>query len=229
MIKSRVKVPPKRKKREYDATSRQKAAKRTKQSILQAARNVFLTRGYAGATMPAIAEAAGVALDTVYASFGKKPALFRLLIELAISGAEEAVPAEERDYVRAIRSESDALKKLQIYAGAVRAIQERLAPLFEVLRAAAPLDAELAELWHVISQRRAQNMRLLAAELAGTGRLRADVSIDKAADILWSMNSPELFVLLVHERGWPSRDFEQWLGDAWVRLLLDAAPRVPAS
>lgn len=192
----------------------------TRQSIFDAARRLFLERGYAGTTMPAIAQAAGVALDTVYATAGKKPTLFRLLIETAISGRDDAVPAQERDYVRAIRAEPDAATKLRLYAAALRTIQPRLAPLFQVLQAAAPLDPTLKALWQEISQRRAANMRLLAKELAATGRLRAGLSDAMVADIIWSMNSPEFYVLLVEQRGWSPDDFERWLAQAWVQLLL---------
>jgi AcrR family transcriptional regulator len=218
---SRDNVTKKKKKREYDSSSRKQAARLTQDAIIEAARRVFLDKGYAAATMPAIAEAAGVALDTVYATVGKKPALFRLLIEMAISGSDGAVPPEEREYVRAIRAETDAAKKLRIYAAAIRGIQEELAPLFRVLQGAVPLDSELATLWQSISQRRAKNMRLLAADLAATGRLRRHLSLEKAADIIWSMNSPEFYLLLVEQRGWSSREFEDWLADAWVRLLLE--------
>jgi AcrR family transcriptional regulator len=209
------------KKRAYDSSSRKEAARLTHREILDAARNVFLDQGYAAATMPAIAQAAGVALDTVYATVGKKPALFRLLIEMAISGNSE-VPAKEREYVQAIRAETDAAGKLRIYAAALRSIQQRLAPLFRVLQGAAPLDPKLATLWQGISQRRAKNMRVFAADLVATGRLRPYLSVAKTADIIWSMNSPEFYLLLVEERGWSPKEFEDWLVDAWIRLLLDS-------
>jgi len=211
---------PRRAKRAYDSSSRREAASVTRHSILDAAQRVFLEKGYAAATMPAIAQAAGIALDTVYATVGKKPALFRLLVETAISGSDHAVPAEERDYVRAIRDETDASRKLRIYAGALRSIQSRLAPLFRVLQGAAPLDPDLDALWQGISQRRAKNMRLLAQDLAATGRLQPGLSVDRAADIIWSMNSPEFYLLLVEQRGWSPEEFEHWLGDAWIQLLL---------
>ena len=209
------------KRRTYDSSARKAAAQSTRQSIIDAARRVFIRKGYAGATMSAIAREAGIALDTVYAAVGKKAALFRLLVETAISGRDEAVDAEERDYVRAIRAEPDAGEKLKIYAAALRAIQPRLAPIFKVLQAAAMQDAELDALWREISQRRAANMRLLAQDLAATGRLRRDLSIPKVADIVWSLNSPEFYLLLVEERGWSAGDFERWLVDAWARLLLE--------
>ncbi len=188
---------------------------------MRSAREIFLEKGYAAATMPAIAAAAGTALDTVYATVGKKPALFRLLIELAISGTGRAVPAEERDYVRAIRAETDAAAKLRLYATALGRIQPRLAPLIRVLQGAASLDAELDALWRAISQRRSDNMRSLAKDLAQTGRLRSGLSESKAADIIWSMNSPEFYLLLVEQRGWSPEEYESWLADAWVQLLLE--------
>src|SRR5207245_2552019 len=106
--------PPRR----YDASRRRAAAAATRHAILVVAREAFLERGYSGTTMPAIAERAGVALDTVYASVGRKPALFRELIETAISGQDEAVPAEQREYIKAMRAHPKAARKLEIYAAA---------------------------------------------------------------------------------------------------------------
>jgi AcrR family transcriptional regulator len=209
--------------RAYDSSGRQAAAAATRRRVMDAARRLFIERGYAGATMPAIAADAGIALDTVYAAIGKKPALIRLLVETAISGEDESVPALERDYVRAVRAEPDARAKIGIYAAAVGKIQPRLAPIFKVLQAAAPQDADLNSLWKEISGRRAANMRLLAQELTATGRTRRELSIDKIADILWSLNSPEFFLLLVGQRGWSHEEFAQWLADSWVRLLLAPA------
>ena len=214
-------MPQPPRKRTYDSSSRRKAAETTRRSILIAARRVFLEKGYAAATMPAIAKMAGISLDTVYATVGKKPALFRLLVELEISGGDPPVPAEERPYVRAIRQEPDAARKLRIYAGALGQIQPRLAPLIQVLQGAARFDRELKALWRSISQRRARNMQLLAKDLAATGRLRRGLSVARAADIIWSMNSPEFYNLLVEQRHWAPKAFEAWLADTWIRLLLE--------
>ena len=208
------------KRRDYDSRSRQAAAQATRRAILDSARLMFFENGYVGTTMPAIAKDSGVALDTIYATVGKKSVLFRLLVETAISGTDKSMPAQDRDYVRAIRAEPDAALKLKIYAAALRHIQPRLAPLFLVLQAAAPLDPDLQALWQEISQRRASNMRLLAKDIAATGKLRKELSEAVAADIIWSMNSPEFYLLLVGQRGWSPEEFEFWLGTAWRRLLL---------
>ncbi|MEV4245296.1 helix-turn-helix domain-containing protein [Streptosporangium canum] len=208
----------KRVKRRYDASLRHATAGRTRQAILDAATALFLERGYATTTMAAIAKSAGVNTDTVYASVGAKPALFRLLVEAAISGEDHAVPALERDYVRDIRAQPDAARKLAVYAAAMSRIHARLGPLFGVLQTAAPASPELAELWHEIAERRAANMRLLAADLAATGRLR--VEVEEAADVIWATNSPELYLLLVRDRRWTHERYERWLADSWCRLLL---------
>ena len=210
------------KKRTYNSTSRRQAAQVTRQSILDAARRIFVAKGYAAATVPEIAEAAAIALDTVYATVGRKASLFRLMVETAISGSDVAVPAEERDYVQAIRKEPTAAGKLRIYASALRSIQVRLAPLIRTLQGAAPLDPELNALWQEISERRAKNMQLFAQDLAETGQLRHGLSVAKAADIIWSTNSPEFYLLLVEQRGWSPKEFEDWLADAWIRLLLNS-------
>jgi AcrR family transcriptional regulator len=210
----------KHRKRKYDSRRRAEAAKATRQAILDSALRLFLQKGYAATTMPEIATSAGIALDTVYATVGKKPALFQLLIETAISGADTAVPPEEREYVRAIRAETDPARKLRLYAAAMRAIQPRLAPLTRVLQGAAPLEPKLSELWRTIAERRAANMRLFVKDLAETGRLRPGLPQAKAADIVWSMNSPEFYLLLVEQRGWSDQEYGDWLADAWIRLLL---------
>jgi AcrR family transcriptional regulator len=213
-------VKQSKRRRPYDASRRRAAAAATRQGILAAARDVFLERGYVATTMPTIAERAGVALDTVYASVGRKPALFRELLETAISGRDEAIPAAERDYVRAIRAEPDAARKLEIYAAAVSVIQDRLAPLFAVARDAAAAEPEVALVWREIAERRAANMELFAADLAAAAPLRLDRS--EVADVIWATNSPEFFLLMVRDRGWTVERFQRWLAETWKRLLLVA-------
>lgn len=170
--------------------------------------------------MPSIADASGVALDTVYAAVGPKPVLFRELIELAISGGDHPVPADERDYVREILAAPDPRAKIALYAQAVRAIQPRLAPVFQVLREAARAEPELAALWSEIAARRAANMRRFVDDVAAIGGLRAGVTVEEAADLVWATNAPEFYLLLVEERSWSPERFEHWLAELWIRMLL---------
>jgi len=211
------------KSRPYRSVVRAERARETRSAVLDAARRVFSEQGYAAATVAAIATEAGVAVDTIYATVGPKPVLFRLLLETAISGADEAIPAEERDYVRRMKAEPRAWEKLQIYAAAIVAISERMGPLHLVLRDAAAQVPELAQIRDDIATRRAANMRLLAKDLIDTGDLRPGLTIDEIADVIWTMNSAEFHHLLVRERGWSPAAFERWLADCWCRLFL-AAP-----
>jgi AcrR family transcriptional regulator len=208
------------KSRTYRSSVREEQARRTRQAILDAARRLFAEQGYAATTIAQVARAAGVAVDTVYASVGAKPVLMRLLMETAISGTDRAVPAEQRDYVRQVRAAATAREKISIYASAVTAANTRLAPLHLVLRGAAAQDDELARIRDEISERRAANMRLFAQDLAATGELRPGLDPDEVADVVWSMNSAEYFTLLVRERGWEPGRFAAWLADAWTRLFL---------
>ena len=208
------------KRRRYDASRRQEAAAKTRRAILDTARKIFLAQGYAGTSMPAIAAAAGVALDTVYTAVGTKPVLFRELVEEAISGQDHPVPAEERDYVKVIHAEPDPHRKIVIYAHAVRTIAPRLAPLFAVLKEAGRSEPELAALWKEIAERRAGNMRFFVAEVEDAGGLRSGVSVDEGADLVWATNAPEFYLLLVEERGWHPNRFEHWLVALWSRALL---------
>jgi AcrR family transcriptional regulator len=205
-------------KRRYDATRRRQAAARTRTAILDAARELFTERGYTATPMTAIAERAGVALDTVYASVGRKPELARLLIETAISGTDQAIPAEQRDYVRAIQAAPDAQTKIALYAAAVTAMAPRLALVLAIIQQAAHTEPELAALWDKIAGRRAANMRRFVADLATVTPLRIDPS--EAADIVWATNAAELYQLLVSQRGWSPQRYERFLTDTWRRLLL---------
>jgi len=214
-------MPEPVKKRSYEASRRAAASGATRQRILDAARELILARGYRAATITAIAARAEVNVDTIYELVGRKPLLLRELIEQALSGQDQAVVAEQRSHVVAMRAEPDAAVKLELYATAIRETHERLAPLFVALRDASATEPEAREVWRDISERRALNMRKLVADVGSTGRLRPDLSLDDAADAVWVTNSPEVFVMLTVERGWSPDRYERWLATTWQRLLLD--------
>ena len=214
-----------RQRKPYHSPRRAEQAIATRRAVLDAARELFIEQGYAVTTVADIARRARVAVDTVYAAVGRKPALLREVLESAISGSDQAVPAEQRDYVARIRAARGALEKIETYVVALLEIQPRLAPVYLALRDAAATDPDSAATWREISERRARNMRAFAAELRATGELRTDLSDDDIADIVWSMNGPEYWTLLVSDRGWSSEQFGNHLIDAWQRLFLARAPR----
>jgi AcrR family transcriptional regulator len=209
-----------RARRRYEAPNRRAAAVQTRRRILEAARWLFLERGYVATSMAAIAAAAGVSHETVYAAFGPKPALFRYLIEIALSGTDAPVPALERASTRDMQAEPDPSRRLEMFARVIRLIQERLAPLFDVLREGARTDPDLKACLDELSERHVGHMRAFAANLAAVGGLCDGLSIEMAGDVIWIMTSVEFFLLCVRDRGWTADFFEQWLADALKRLLL---------
>lgn len=207
--------------RRYDATSRQAAARDRRRVILDVARELFLTQGYADTSVTALARAAGVAVDTVYSLGGSKPQIFRILLEAAISGTGEEVPVLDRPYVQRMRLEPDAGRKLAIYVEEIAQMQARLGPLYRVLREAQRDDPSLGQVWHELQLRRARNMPLLVEELARTGALRSDLDIQDAATDIWSLNSTEVYCLFIEHRSWTVSRYEVWLRSRLERLLFD--------
>lgn len=210
------------KRRGYRSQRRAAGAEATRAAIVAAARDMFLELGYARTTVAAVARRAGVNVDTLYATIGRKPQLMRLVLETAISGVDRAVPAEERAYVRAIQAAPTARAKIEIYAAAVAEMSPRTAPVFEALHTAGLTDQTCADLYREITERRAANMLRFAADLRKTGELRDELSDEEVADIVWSTNAVEYYLLLVRDRGWTSQRFGEHLADAWRRLLLKA-------
>ncbi len=206
--------------RSYVAPRRAAQARATRVAVLAAARRSFLDKGYAATTVAHIARAAGVAVDTVYASVGRKPALLRELVETSLSGSDDAVPSESRAYVQQVRAAPTAAAKLTTYARALVDVNARVGPVHAVLREAARTDSACEALRAELAQRRALSMLRLAADLRSTGELRADLDDQQVADVLWSTGSAEYWGLLVDERGWTREQVGAWLADAWTRLLL---------
>ncbi len=209
------------KRRTYRSPTRAAAAEATRAAVLTAARELFLDRGYVRTTVADVARRAEVNVDTIYAAVGRKPELMRTVVEAAISGVGYAVPAEEREYVRAVQAAETGRRKLEIYAAAITEMAPRTAPVFEELRNAGLSDPTCAALYREITERRAVNMRRFAADLRSTGDVRADLDDDIVADIVWSLNATEYYLLLVRDRGWTPERFGRHLADAWCRLLLD--------
>jgi AcrR family transcriptional regulator len=206
-------------KRNYSSPQREAQATATRASVVTAARQAFLQRGYAGATVSDIAERAGVNIDTVYRSVGRKPQLMVAAIDQALGESDQPLPAEQREYVRAVHAAETAETKLRTYAEALGRIMPRVSPLFAALREAAIADAACAATYEQIATRRAGNMRLLAGELRATGELRDDLDDEHVADLLWSTNAPDWYAL-VASRGWTPQQYTDALYDIWTRVLL---------
>ncbi len=191
--------------------------------MLDAARELFIERGYVGTTVDAIAERADVAPETVYSTFGNKRSLLSELVDVSIAGDVDAPPILEQGPVQRMRVEPDARRRVRMLAAYGRSILERRAAVDEVVRGAASADPEIAALRdHNKAQRFAGQRELLQIVVDATG-LREGMDPETAADILYAIGSPETYRLLVIDRGWSGSRFERWYGETLERLLLDPA------
>jgi AcrR family transcriptional regulator len=218
-------VPDSVKTRGYRSPARREQAEATRRAVLTAARALFTTRGYAETSVADVARSADVSVDTVYASVGRKPQLLLAVHDMLLGSSDEPVPTERRDYVRRVRQAVTAEDKIRLYADALAEILPRTVPLNLALREAGLREPECKALRESITRRRRANMRLLAAELRDTGRLRPDLTDDDAADLVWSMNSPEYFQLL-SDAGYTPERYADLVADTWTRTLLTPLPDV---
>lgn len=204
--------------RQYDSSKRQAQARETRRSIRDAAQRLFLERGYGATTMQAIADEAGVAVQTVYAVFRTKAAIMKEAAEVAIVGDDEPVPLLEREMITSIETEPDQRERLRLAVRAGSMIQIRSARMTVAARDAGAIDPELAEWWETGKRQRRVGFTQAAKVIAGDDGLR--VPLEDAADILWVLCSPDVFVQFTVDKGWSVQRFEEWLYDTLERSLL---------
>jgi AcrR family transcriptional regulator len=216
--------------RSYNSPRRRAQAAATRREILEAAQRLFEERGYAATTMAAIAAEANVALKTVYVTFETKSGVLRALWNLRLRGDEDETPVGERPWYREVLEEPDPERQLRLTARNSRLVKLRVGALFEVIRNAAAADPDIAALWDRIQREFHANQRAIVESLADKKALRPGLSAARAADILWTLNHPNVWQLLVRERGWTPEEHEQWWGDiACTQLLRNGARRDPGS
>jgi AcrR family transcriptional regulator len=210
-------------KRAYDSPLRREGAEATRLAIVASAGRLFAERGYAATSIEDIAEAAAVGRATVFTAVGGKPELLREAYRLAVRGRANAnTPLGRQARSRRISAEADAHKLLAGYAGVMVEVGQRLAPIYEAVRAAAHADPEARKLWHVITEERRTAATGIVRRLAERNALLHGLDRQSASDILWVLNDPGLYRLLVMERRWTERRFRSWLTGAMQTQLLQA-------
>jgi AcrR family transcriptional regulator len=207
----------KRTQRAYRSPLREEAARRTRETVLDAAAQVFAEVGYAGATIEQIAARAGVSRPTVFA-VGGKAQLFAAARRRAAAGG--SLTANDEGF-RQLLAIPDARRLLGEFAAFTAAISQRLGPLQLVLEQAAGTDPELAQLLESSQQELLECARGVVAAAAATGSLRRDIPREAAADMLWLQIQPANYRRLVEERGWSHQAFERWHAAAMIATLLE--------
>ena len=206
--------------RAYNSPRRQAQAAATRRAILEAAGRLFERDGYPATTMEAIAEEAGLSLKTVYLPFTTKSGLLRALWDVRLKGEDSDPPVAQHQWFREVMEESDPVRKLQLNARNSRAAKSRIGGMFKVIRGAAEIDTDCAALWRLIQGDFHANQRMIVESLDRAGGLRPGLSVARATDVLWTLNHPDVWILLVGERGWAPKAYQSWLAQTSCAQLL---------
>ena len=197
---------------------RQEQAARTRRRILDAATRVFEEHGFAGTRIEDVAREAGVAVPTVYKVFTNKANLLIGAVSQTMAG-DDAAPIDAQAWFTEQLHETDPVRQLQLVARNARAMYERAGPLLNVLRAAAPLDQELAQAWDDIASQRVERSRRTARSLAAKAAGHVRLSPDDTAATLLALTEPELYTTYTTGKRAPNQ-YQTWLGDILCRSLL---------
>jgi AcrR family transcriptional regulator len=189
-------------------------------AVVDAARKLFVERGYGATTIEAISALADVPVATVYRLFSSKHGILKALLDQSIVGDDEDVPMAERAPVRNLLAERDPRKQLEGFVALTARINVTVSPVYGVLVSAAGSDADAAALLDTLTRQRQEGQRRIARGLARTGALRAGLRERDAADIIHALLSPELYRLLVIDRGWTPERYQPWLTQTLIDQLL---------
>jgi AcrR family transcriptional regulator len=211
------------KRRPYDSSRRQAQANETRSAIIRTARDLFIERGYGHTTLADVARAAGVSIETIYASIGTKATLLHKAWDITVGGDDQDIVFHERPEVLAIRNEPDLARRLMLHAAFSTQTAQRIAPFQLMVQSAAGADPTAAAMLEEIGRQRLVGIGVMAAEAVQTGQLA--VSEQECRDVVWSMTDGMLWHRLVNERGWTNERFAEWLGQVWVERLVTKRSR----
>jgi AcrR family transcriptional regulator len=211
--------------RAYESPLRREQALETQRRIIDATGRLLVEHGWAATTMSAVASAAGVSVQTVYKTFGTKAALVKRVYDVTLVGDDEPIPLAERPEVIAAYADPDPRRFLARYAAIGRTLTARLAPLLTVLLDGARAgEPELVDFVEVIEGERLTGSTMVARRLDELGALRPGLTVERARDAIWTLNSVEVWHLLVRRRGWTDDEYEEWLARAFADAVLAPPP-----
>jgi AcrR family transcriptional regulator len=186
-------------------------------AVVDAARSLFLDRGYGSTTIEAISALSDVPPATVYRLFSSKRGILKALLDVSIVGDDEAVPLADRPQVQSRLADTEPGNQLAGFVGITAQVNSRTAPIYRILVSAASSDRDAAALLDELTRQRQEGQGLIARSLARAGALRPELKERDAADIIHALMSPEVYRLLVLDRGWQPERYQLWL----TRTLID--------
>jgi AcrR family transcriptional regulator len=208
-------------KREYRSPLREASARATRAAIVGAATRLFVEQGYAVTSVDAVAEAAGVSRATVLATFGGKAALLKAAYDVALVGDDEPIALPDRPRSKEVQAEPDAARLVEGYAEILTDISGRLAPIYEAVRGGASADPEAREVWEKIQTERRIGGTNVVKLITARKALRKHLDREAAGDLVWVLNDPGLYFMLVHRRRWSPARFQSWLAETLKTQLLE--------
>jgi AcrR family transcriptional regulator len=198
--------------RPYHSLVREERAARTRTAVLAAASRLFCQRGWAPTGMRDIAHAAGVAVETVYASFPSKADLLLTALEEALVGGPSPVPLTQRPEFAAL-GDGDRQVRVATAARLVTDVHSRTAALYLALRQAAPSNPRLAEHLYLCDSRRRQNVE------HGLTYVKGATLTSEERDGLAAVLDIDVYQQLIEGCGWSQRQYESWATGVIDRLL----------
>ena len=189
-------------------------------AVVDAARTLFLERGYGATTVEAISARSDVPPATVYRLFSSKRGILKALLDVSIAGDDERVPVADRPPVRSLLADPDPKNKVAGLVAIAVQVNARTAAIYRILVSAAASDPDAATLLDELTRQRQAGQGRVARSLARSGALRPKLRERDAGDVIHALASPELYGLLVVDRGWSPERYETWLTDTLVAQLL---------
>jgi AcrR family transcriptional regulator len=214
-------------KRTYDASRRQAQARETQRHIADAARDLFIERGWVTTSIRDIAERAGVSVQTIYNAFeGGKAGIFSRVMDIVVVGDDEPLALAERPEYQAMFETENPDQMLRTLVGITGALFRRMEPLMPTIRAAVAADPAIAEGWRAYyGQARYDGTAAVMARLFELGALAPKLDVSRATDIVWTVLSVETYEALVIARAWSADDYEAWVLDTLLASLLRSRSR----
>jgi len=213
-------------KRRYNSTRRKEQARQTRQQILDAAGALFFENGYSGTSMDSIAQAAGVAVETVYAAFGSKSGVLNALVDISIVGDDQPVALLQRENIQAAFQETDPQRLIHRFAWDILPIMQRMDPIFSLLRSTAKTEPEAAALLDRLLKERLQGMSFFIEQLRRVSPQAALQELpelaERAAETVWVLSSAEVFHQLTSDLGWSGEEYVRWLDALLTRVFLES-------
>lgn len=189
-------------------------------AVVEAACALFLDRGYGATTIEAISDAADVPPATVYRLFSSKHGILKALLDVSIVGDDDDLPMVDRPQVQSVLAMGDPREQVAGFVKVTTEVNARIAPLYRILVSAAGTDPDAGALLDRLTRQRQQGQRVIARSLAGAGSLQAGLRERQATDVIHALMSPEVYRLLVIDRGWKTERYGRWLTNTLVDQLL---------